>query len=263
MAADGVPVWDPPSRLEDVDILLEGAEIAVVPEHKNVSSHWGEPYALQKTLLEKIKPGAGVLVPRRHGVTWAFAHYVRTHANEVTTYIAPSRRLARKFEKDTDHGVKAISESDVEIRGVNGFVLLDGCTNVNAFVMMEWGFTAFSPEFTIPQARKLWFKGTAAQVVVAYDREGWLIPHNPSIAEAYSVRFSDTRVWCSKTFCIGEDIDVLISDLRYKIRACTVVCRTLVHPRWCEESIDKVYIEEVVYLEGDDLVRLAGIQSGP
>lgn len=201
--------------------------------------------AEQRTLVEKIKPAAGVLFPRRHGATTALAHYVREHANEIVTFLAPSQRLAKKFEAVTDRAVETYSETQTP-SGLSGFVLLDGCKSADAFALTPWAFTVFDPKFTVPQARKLWFKGTAACMVVIYNRV-----HDWDAVEVNGVRFSDERVWYRKDFCIGDDMDALIQVMRAEIIACT---------RVSGDSIEEVFIGEPVYLEGDDLARVARIQ---
>jgi hypothetical protein len=203
--------------------------------------------AVQRTLVEKIKPAAGVIFPRRHGATTALVHYVHTHAKEAVVCLAPSQRLANKFKADTGDAAEAYSEAYVPC-GLTGFVLLDACTSANALVLTPLAFTVFSPKFTVPQARKLWFKGTAACMVVMFRTLGGSADN--TVGDG-GVHFSDDRVWCRKNFRIGDDMDALIQDMRTKIIACV---------RVYGDSTEEVFIQEPVYLEGDDLARVVRIQ---
>lgn len=208
-------------------------------------------HGAQQTFVENIKPDAGVIFPRRFGATTALAEYVRTHPKEVKAYIAPSKRLARKFEEDTDHAVEVYGETHMALRGLSGFVLLDGCRSSAALSLGPWAFTAFNPQFTVPQARKLWFKDTTARLVVRYDRMS--VSYIDSMAASqYGVQFTDLRVSCHKDFQIGDDIDALIPRMRAELRA---VCQKV-----SGDLVEEVYIQEAVYLQGDDVARVARIQ---
>ncbi len=207
--------------------------------------------AEQEKFVEKIKPGAGVIFPRRHGATTALAQYVRTHPKEVKAYIAPSKRFARKFKEDTDHAVEVYGETHMALRGLSGFLLLDGCRSSAALSLTPRAFTAFNPQFTVPQARKLWFKDTTARLVVRYDRMP--VSYIDSMAASqYGVQVTDSRVSCHKDFQIGDDIDALIPQMRAELRA---VCQKV-----SGDSVEEVYIQEAIYLEGEDLLRVARIQ---
>ena len=203
--------------------------------------------AEQEKFVEKIEPGTGVIFPRRHGATTALAHYVRTHPKEFTAFVAPTKRLARKFEEDTEHAVEVYDEVYTKPRGVFGSVLIDGCRSIDVLGMVLQAFTVFDPQFTVPQARKLWFKDTKARVVVTYDRcQGAKLG---GLAEG--VRFNDNSIWWYKDFIIGDDIDALILVIRTELEA------------WADvlgRSDEDVFIQEAVYLEGEDLMRVARIQ---